>query len=115
MKRKLENNICPICLETIQTSETRSVLSCSHQYHDICIHSWLYDNKNCPVCRTTHTGCTRGPLKEQSKETIYHILEMQRSEQIEKKKQIRILEDRIIALEMQCTLFACLINNVMHG
>ena len=45
------DNICPICLETMSIKGT-IVLDCCHKFHASCIfNSLASNNKNCPLCR----------------------------------------------------------------
>ncbi len=53
------NKECPICLEYVnehgKKPNTRMTCygsaQCEHTFHKDCIHTWLANHKNCPVCR----------------------------------------------------------------
>lgn len=49
--------LCNICKDhvTIQ-SETMSVTSCGHAYHESCLISWLSISETCPTCRVSQTA-----------------------------------------------------------
>ena len=40
---------CPICMEDI--TENVEYLPCAHKFHTDCIHVWLSNNSECPICR----------------------------------------------------------------
>jgi E3 ubiquitin-protein ligase RNF115/126 len=42
---------CSICMDTVPTGGTVTVLPCSHWFHADCIHAWLGEHDTCPVCR----------------------------------------------------------------
>ncbi|XP_039114774.1 RING-H2 finger protein ATL78-like [Dioscorea cayenensis subsp. rotundata] len=43
---------CSICLGEYQQSELiRTLPTCGHCFHLICIDSWLHNHSTCPVCR----------------------------------------------------------------
>lgn len=53
---------CSICLEPIEGTSKSKTLECGHQFHSICINTWLYRVKNCPECRhciTYKSQCTQ--------------------------------------------------------
>jgi len=41
---------CPICTELL-VSDLRTLTSCSHVFHDVCISEWLNKDLTCPKCR----------------------------------------------------------------
>jgi len=44
--------LCSICLHKLDAEEECvSIKSCSHPYHKKCIHSWLQQSLECPLCR----------------------------------------------------------------
>ena len=42
---------CSICMDTVPTGGTVTVLPCSHWFHADCIHAWLGEHDTCPHCR----------------------------------------------------------------
>jgi len=48
-----ERDICAICLESIQDSESIYTLQCRHMFHFACAEGWYARDvtKTCPVCR----------------------------------------------------------------
>ncbi|XP_071725912.1 uncharacterized protein [Rutidosis leptorrhynchoides] len=46
-------NICTICQMDYSDQEKIGMLDCSHEYHVDCIHKWLVEKNNCPVCKCT--------------------------------------------------------------
>lgn len=50
-KQQLE---CVICLQELNINDDIVMLrKCNHYYHKECIITWLKENKNCPICRTS--------------------------------------------------------------
>jgi hypothetical protein len=45
------NNNCVICLESFIHNNNILVTHCDHVYHQFCIIKWLFQNRNCPICR----------------------------------------------------------------
>ena len=45
--------ICTICMEQIKKGDTVVSLPCFHIFHGNCIYSWLKNNEDCPICRTS--------------------------------------------------------------
>ncbi|MBX9830526.1 E3 ubiquitin protein ligase [Candidatus Babeliales bacterium] len=50
-KIKFIGEICVVCQDNYQRSETVGTLNCGHGYHTDCIAAWLYNNPSCPLCR----------------------------------------------------------------
>ena len=46
-----ESGKCPICLAEYDQGERCGILPCRHNFHDLCIRTWLDDNQTCPLCR----------------------------------------------------------------
>jgi hypothetical protein len=44
---------CSICLEQQKKHEEWCELICKHKYHKKCIDDWIFQNNNCPICRST--------------------------------------------------------------
>lgn len=64
---------CAICLEEMDKKRFCRKTKCNHNYHRICLYTWLKENNNCPLCRTilrnhdsydmfTHLMCMITPL-----------------------------------------------------
>ena len=55
--KKYENNSeensekCPICLAEYEEGEECGVLPCKHAFHDLCLRTWVDENRTCPLCR----------------------------------------------------------------
>ena len=50
---KNTNEICSICLDKFKKGESVQQLSaCKHQFHEVCLRSWLGYSATCPVCRS---------------------------------------------------------------
>ncbi|XP_036317364.1 putative RING-H2 finger protein ATL37, partial [Rhagoletis pomonella] len=56
----MNNTICAICSEVLQSSRDRVETPCNHHFHIKCIHTWLENNETCPVCRQ---ACNVNDLK----------------------------------------------------
>ncbi|MBY0353863.1 hypothetical protein K2W90_05880 [Candidatus Babeliales bacterium] len=50
-KIKFVGEICVVCQDNYQRSESVGTLNCGHVYHADCIEAWLYNNPSCPLCR----------------------------------------------------------------
>lgn len=42
---------CAICLSSLCSNNDIYALKCTHQYHLMCIISWLKTNDTCPICK----------------------------------------------------------------
>ena len=47
----LEEDGCPICLETMEIGNIEKRLPCGHVFHKACILSWFSISFTCPMCR----------------------------------------------------------------
>ena len=47
----LQDDICIICQENIQSEEVRRITQCGHYFHRTCIDVWFQGNVQCPTCR----------------------------------------------------------------
>jgi len=47
----LQDDICTICQDTVESGEVRRVTQCGHYFHRICIDTWFQGNVLCPTCR----------------------------------------------------------------
>ena len=49
-------DICCICLDTMNESNQTHILSCEHKYHTECIIDWFRKGKShCPLCNDNPT------------------------------------------------------------
>jgi hypothetical protein len=46
---KIKTDECSICLDVIKYD--KSILTCNHHFHFLCIFIWFRENLICPVCR----------------------------------------------------------------
>ena len=56
-----ECDCCPICLESFKAivdegKSLRKVIVCNHTFCDVCLSTWLTNNRKCPVCMTELEG-----------------------------------------------------------
>lgn len=59
---KPEQHICTICNDNLE-SEDRTVTSCNHAFHALCLTRWLETSQTCPVCRQLCSSVvTNSPL-----------------------------------------------------
>lgn len=57
VKDRVQDDCCPICLETFLDEDRVKVIKCGHAFHSSCIDSWLSEkNDVCPVCRRPVVG-----------------------------------------------------------
>ena len=47
----LQDDICTICQDNIESGEVRRITQCGHYFHRNCIDTWLQGNVLCPTCR----------------------------------------------------------------
>ena len=47
----LQDDICTICQDAIESNEVRRITQCRHYFHKICIDTWFQTNVHCPTCR----------------------------------------------------------------
>lgn len=52
-RNQLEKNdgACIICLCKLEIGQHARILQCFHSFHQKCIDEWLYQKKECPVCK----------------------------------------------------------------
>ena len=50
----MDENLCPICLDTIDSQKDCVTLKCKHRYHKKCIKLWFKQKQICPYCRMPH-------------------------------------------------------------
>ena len=46
-----ETDKCPICITEYKEGEIGGVLPCQHSFHDLCLRTWIDENRTCPLCR----------------------------------------------------------------
>ena len=46
------DGVCAICLGEYKENEIIRALICRHEFHVHCIDKWLFQKKDCPLCRT---------------------------------------------------------------
>ena len=53
-KDESESNedMCSICLSHFETNDILKMLPCHHEFHIVCIETWLVERATCPMCRT---------------------------------------------------------------
>jgi hypothetical protein len=57
-EKPYEENVCSICCENFENTESGCVLSCDHCFHKECLHQWIDCNKRtCPNCRDLIFKC----------------------------------------------------------
>lgn len=47
----IESGVCPICLDKYDENKKIMILTCTHDFHVLCITEWLKSNFTCPICR----------------------------------------------------------------
>ena len=47
----LQDDICTICQDNIESGEVRRITHCMHYFHKTCIDTWFQTNVVCPTCR----------------------------------------------------------------
>jgi hypothetical protein len=52
----IDNNECSICFQPLSIGKTIKLEGCLHEFHTICIHKWLKNQKNCPYCRSAQNN-----------------------------------------------------------
>ncbi|CAG9330053.1 unnamed protein product [Blepharisma stoltei] len=53
IKSDVSDSFCTICLDDQKTDERRVALPCKHNFHYICMNTWVTFKNSCPVCRST--------------------------------------------------------------
>ena len=47
----LQDDICTICQDNIESGEVRRITHCRHYFHKTCIDTWFQTHVVCPTCR----------------------------------------------------------------
>ena len=47
----LQDDICTICQDNIESGEVRRITHCMHYFHKACIDTWFQTHVVCPTCR----------------------------------------------------------------
>ena len=50
----MDDNLCSICLDTIDSKKDSVTLKCKHKFHKKCIKLWFKQKQICPYCRMPH-------------------------------------------------------------
>ena len=50
---------CIICLQHLQNGDRVGDLLCGHEFHAICLKTWLQRRNTCPLCNATHVATPR--------------------------------------------------------
>jgi hypothetical protein len=50
VERDFTNNLCLICLDTMNTGDDIILIDCGHKYHKDCLLIWFERKKICPEC-----------------------------------------------------------------
>lgn len=52
MEKNNDVGLCCVCLSMLNNKDEIRVLPCSHEFHKVCVNSWLNGHhKTCPLCR----------------------------------------------------------------
>ncbi|XP_071786291.1 RING finger protein 150-like isoform X1 [Asterias amurensis] len=47
----VDDDFCPVCLESYKVSDLVRVLPCKHFFHKSCVDQWLIEHRTCPMCK----------------------------------------------------------------
>lgn len=50
-KEIVNEEICPICIESYTAEDTIRILPCQHVFHRKCVDTWLFQKETCPMCK----------------------------------------------------------------
>ena len=50
----MDEDLCPICLDTLDSRKECVTLKCNHKFHKKCIKLWFKQKQICPYCRMPH-------------------------------------------------------------
>ncbi|CAK8540041.1 unnamed protein product [Lathyrus sativus] len=52
IEKNKDAGLCCVCLSMLNNKDEIRVLPCSHEFHKVCVNSWLKGHhKTCPLCR----------------------------------------------------------------
>jgi hypothetical protein len=52
MEKNHDVGLCCVCLSMLNNKDEIRVLPCLHEFHEVCVNSWLNGHqKTCPLCR----------------------------------------------------------------
>ena len=52
MEKNHDVGLCCVCLSMLNNKDEIRVLPCLHEFHEVCVNSWLNGHKKtCPLCR----------------------------------------------------------------
>nr|AKB91469.1 RING-H2 [Pisum sativum] len=52
IEKSNDAGLCCVCLSMLNNKDEIRVLPCSHEFHKVCVNSWLKGHhKTCPLCR----------------------------------------------------------------
>ena len=101
---------CSICLGTLSSEEEgTSELPCGHVFHSECLVPWLWRNKSCPNCRTTHEDSITPRIEEYNFD-LEEILQRIRAIETERKRAF----NRIIRKSSQKNASPTLVRKVRY-
>ena len=95
---------CCICCEEIQANNDSVQvcrLACGHRFHSACVQIWLATHAECPVCRSTNTGCNHDKNDPHGIETLQAVVEHLRQELQSEKSRSNLLTNDLTATRIQ--------------
>lgn len=92
---------CPICMEDIETQSYCALKPCGHKFHAKCIHKWLVQHGNCPVCRVETYQCQHGTLLDHGHDVFMAVLKSQTAIIDSLRSELRTMEDALYAAQAQ--------------
>lgn len=60
-KKKLPNDVCPVCLDEFKVKQKLAICPCHHVFHSSCLIEWLHHKNSCPMCKA--------PVRQQTNNT----------------------------------------------
>ena len=63
---------CAICQDDETADQSACALSCGHQFHILCLATWLAENETCPLCRKNVFSMTNET--QTTEPTTYSVL-----------------------------------------